>query len=176
MLEPGQTANAGGKREVLNAFRHLICWNDNGISREESAYECSTPFGILYVGTPGASISASISIQVLNAFRHLICWNTITFARPFSTLTCSTPFGILYVGTVPQRPLQKPKTRAQRLSASYMLEHCAPSRLTMIFSMCSTPFGILYVGTPIDRSRWRRVRIVLNAFRHLICWNQRDGL
>ena len=62
---------------------------------------CSTPFGILYVGTP----TAMPALQ--------------------PRCTCSTPFGILYVGTR-QRP-QHPqgKLRAQRLSASYMSERRA---------------------------------------------------
>ena len=61
---------------VLNAFRHLICRN---LVRNRSWYvrifKCSTPFGILYVGTGDCSGSSREPSQ------------------------CSTPFGILYVGT-----------------------------------------------------------------------------
>ena len=40
---------------VLNAFRHLICRNWRKAAMETGAQRCSTPFGILYVGTPVVS-------------------------------------------------------------------------------------------------------------------------
>ena len=53
MLElPVRPCAGAAADRVLNAFRHLICWNQEG------------PF-----------VSAG-SVGVLNAFRHLICWNS----------------------------------------------------------------------------------------------------
>ena len=90
---------------VLNAFRHLICWNVARLSQLVRGLACSTPFGILYVGTNRNGSTDRCNI-VLNAFRHLICWNTDKTVR---TGCCTAT------------------TSAQRLSASYMLERSVPS-------------------------------------------------
>ena len=110
---------------VLNAFRHLICWNAVAGAESDGPSYVLNAFRHLICWNSPRSWTLSDELLVLNAFRHLICWNST-----------SSP---------PTRP---PATRAQRLSASYMLEH----RRTL---------DDLGDGN------------VLNAFRHLICWNRR---
>ena len=146
MLERPCYAREAGRVRVLNAFRHLICWNGLRIVGGDLGVRCSTPFGILYVGTPTSSSP-----------------NALTF-------WCSTPFGILYVGTAGQAKEARMASSAQRLSASYMLEpqighvpFCVRGVLNAFRHLiCWNSSSVL----PCDQ-----VRDVLNAFRHLICWN-----
>ena len=83
---------------------------------------------------------------------------------------CSTPFGILYVGTADTRVPLSPTLCAQRLSASYMLEHDRDRSLGRRGSSAQR-LSASYMLEPTGTGAWGAIDRVLNAFRHLICWN-----
>ena len=97
MLEPRADQRPPAPGLVLNAFRHLICWN-------EIRGQAARPAG------SAQRLSASYMLEPEAEAE----WRACT--------VCSTPFGILYVGTGGQALVAHARVSAQRLSASYMLE------------------------------------------------------
>ena len=170
MLELGHLDLGASGWGVLNAFRHLICWNVD-LRAAEPGRQRAQRLSASYMLELAGCGDEEGAVGVLNAFRHLICWNDVILhirrygqnvLNAFRHLICWNPELALLWGF------------GQRVLNAFRHLICwniSTSVHTWTDSLCSTPFGILYVGTR-SLGRMARHTGVLNAFRHLICWNR----